>query len=52
MYEPENWPNPNFGEFKDAGTTFDTIDTFDSNTGRLYTCDIGTDTGTADFGAF
>jgi ABC-type proline/glycine betaine transport system substrate-binding protein len=38
MYKPEAGPNPNSGQFKDIGTIFDT---FDTDTGRLYTCDNG-----------
>jgi hypothetical protein len=52
VHEPENAPNPNLGLFKDVSTTFDAIDTFDSNTGRLHMGNIGTDVGTAVVGAY
>jgi hypothetical protein len=36
---------------KDVGATFKAIITFDFNTSRLQTCDIGPDTSTAAVGA-
>jgi hypothetical protein len=51
MYEPETWPIPKFGQFKDVSTTLDAVKTFDSTAGRLHTCDIHTDTSNAAIGA-
>jgi hypothetical protein len=47
MYKPEACSNPISVQFEDKGTTFETFDTLDTNTGTLHASDnvSGLDSG-------